>query len=217
MAHFLGLGLTHYPLLAGTDEHMADLLRWTLTDPDIPTDAKDPANWAASMRSEWGADGGVASAARHRKMLVANLSRCRDALEEFAPDVVVVWGDDQYENFREEVIPPFCVLAYGDVDVHPFELMTRRGSPNAWGLPDTTTITLHGEPEGARRLTDDLIGRASTWPTPTGSAATLPSRTRSSIPNCSWTIPTPGRVSPTESSPSRSTATGSMRLPAEAV
>jgi hypothetical protein len=159
MAHFLGLGLTHYPLLAGTDEHMADLLRWTLTDPDIPTDAKDPANWAASMRSEWGADGGVASAARHRKMLVANLSRCRDALEEFAPDVVVVWGDDQYENFREEVIPPFCVLAYGDVDVHPFELMTRRGSPNAWGLPDTTTITLHGEPEGARRLTDDLIGR----------------------------------------------------------
>ena len=36
MAHFLGLGLTHYPLLAGTDEHMADLLRWTLTDPDIP-------------------------------------------------------------------------------------------------------------------------------------------------------------------------------------
>ena len=42
MAHFLGLGLTHYPLLAGTDEHMADLLRWTLTDPDIPAEAKDP-------------------------------------------------------------------------------------------------------------------------------------------------------------------------------
>ncbi len=33
MAHFLGLGLTHYPLLAGTDEHMASLLRWTLNDP----------------------------------------------------------------------------------------------------------------------------------------------------------------------------------------
>ena len=42
MAHFLGLGLTHYPLLAGTDEHMASLLRWTLTDPDIPESAKDP-------------------------------------------------------------------------------------------------------------------------------------------------------------------------------
>jgi len=38
MAHYLGLGLTHYPLLAGTDEHMADLFRWTLADPDIPAD-----------------------------------------------------------------------------------------------------------------------------------------------------------------------------------
>jgi hypothetical protein len=72
---------------------------------------------------------------------------------------VVVWGDDQYEHFREEVVPPFCVLAYGDVEVNPFELMTRHGSPNAWGLPDDTTITLHGDPEGARRLADDLIGR----------------------------------------------------------
>jgi hypothetical protein len=73
--------------------------------------------------------------------------------------VVVVWGDDQYENFREEVVPPFCVLAYDDVDVNPLELMTRRGSPNAWGLPDDTTITLHGDAEGARRLANDLIGR----------------------------------------------------------
>ncbi|HME78108.1 MAG TPA: extradiol ring-cleavage dioxygenase [Mycobacterium sp.] len=159
MAHFLGLGMTHYPLLAGTDEHMADLLRWTLTDPDIPAEAKDPATWSASMRAEWGSDGGVDAAAHHRKLLVENLARCREALDEFAPDVVVVWGDDQYENFREEVIPPFCVLAYGDVDVNPFELMTHRGSPNAWGLPDETTITLHGDASEARRLTDDLIGQ----------------------------------------------------------
>src|SRR3984893_16739790 len=159
MPQFMGLGLTHYPLLAGTDEHMADLLRWTLTDPDIPAEAKDPANWPAPMRAEWGTDGGVSSAAHHRKLLVENLSRCRDALDEFAPDVVVVWGDDQYENFREEVIPPFCVLAYGNVDVTPFELMTRHGRPNAWGLPEDTTVSLHGDAEGARRLADDLIGR----------------------------------------------------------
>ena len=138
---------------------MADLLRWTLTDPDIPAEAKDPANWSASMRSEWGTDGGVSSATLHRKLLVEDLARCRDALDEFAPDVMVVWGDDQYENFREEVIPPFCVLAYGDVDVNPFELMNHRGSKNAWGLPDDSTITLHGDPGCARQLADDLIGR----------------------------------------------------------
>lgn len=138
---------------------MADLLRWTLGDPDIPSEAKDPANWSASMRAEWGTDGGVASAANHRKILLENLSRCREALDDFRPDVVVVWGDDQYENFREEVVPPFCVLAYGDVEVNPFELMTRHGNPNPWGLPDDTTITLHGDAECARQLADALIGR----------------------------------------------------------
>jgi hypothetical protein len=157
MAKFLGLGITHYPLLAGTDEHMAGLLRWTLRDPDIPQGKKDPANWSAEMRAEWGADEGTAAAARHRKELVEDLSRCREALDEFSPDIVLVWGDDQYENFREEVIPPFCVLAYGDVEVQPFELMTRRGSPNAWGLPDDTTITLRGDAAQARRLADDLL------------------------------------------------------------
>ncbi|MDT5016794.1 MAG: hypothetical protein QOD39_2954 [Mycobacterium sp.] len=159
MARFLGLGLTHYPLLAGTDEHMAGLLRSTLTDPDIPSEAKDPANWRTPMRAEWGTDTGVAAASDHRKLLVENLARCRDALDEFAPDVMVVWGDDQYENFREEVIPPFCVLAYGDVEVDPFEVMCKRGSPNVWGLPDDTTMTLRGDADGARRLVDQLLQR----------------------------------------------------------
>src|SRR5436853_7419523 len=104
MAEFLGLGLTHYPLLAGTDEHMAGLLRWTLTDPDIPNELKDPASWPPAMRREWGEDGGVAAAAKHRAELVEQLARCRKELDAFAPDLLVVWGDDQYENFREEVV-----------------------------------------------------------------------------------------------------------------
>ncbi len=37
--------------------------------------------------------------------------------------------------------------------------MTRLGSPNPWGLPDDTTITLHCDAAGARRLADDLIDR----------------------------------------------------------
>src|SRR6516165_1765896 len=98
MSAFLGIGMTHYPLLAGTDEHMAGLLRWTLTDPDIPAAEKDPANWPESMRAEWGDDRGVAAAAEHRARLLAGLRKCRAALDEFEPDVVVVWGDDQYEN-----------------------------------------------------------------------------------------------------------------------
>jgi Catalytic LigB subunit of aromatic ring-opening dioxygenase len=157
MAEFLGLGITHYPLLAGTDEHMAGLLRWTLTDPDIPDAAKDPSTWPPLMQREWADDGGVAAAAHHRAALVEGLARCRKELDEFQPDVVLVWGDDQYENFREEVVPPFCVLAYGETEVQPFELMNSRGSPNAWGMPDDTTFTLHGDRAASLALADGLI------------------------------------------------------------
>ncbi|GAB2961517.1 extradiol ring-cleavage dioxygenase [Amycolatopsis acidiphila] len=157
MSQFLGIGMTHYPLLAGTDEHMAGLLRWTLADPGIPDREKDPAHWPATMREEWGDDQGRSAAAGHRAKLLAGLARCREALDEFAPDVVVVWGDDQYENFREEVVPPFCVLAYDDLEVPAFEVMNERGSPNAWGLPEDFRITLRGDAATARELTDGLV------------------------------------------------------------
>ncbi|ALC25985.1 extradiol ring-cleavage dioxygenase [Streptomyces sp. CFMR 7] len=157
MSQFMALGMTHYPMLAGTDEHMAGLLRWTLQDEDIPAEEKDPANWPERMRKEWGADEGRSAAAAHRRELVGHLRRCRAALDDFAPDHVVVWGDDQYENFREDVVPPFCVLAYGDLEVPAFEVMNERGSPNQWGLPDDFSLTLHGDAPTARELADGLI------------------------------------------------------------
>ncbi|GAA2901376.1 hypothetical protein GCM10010472_69480 [Pseudonocardia halophobica] len=157
MTTALGLGLTHYPLLAGTDANMANLLRWTLTDPDIPEAAKDVSSWPQRMREEWGEDGGESAAAGHRAALVAGLAQCRKALDEFQPDLLVVWGDDQFENFREEVVPPFCVLAYDDLELHPFELQIERGLPNAWGMPDETTFVLRGDAGRARALADGLI------------------------------------------------------------
>ena len=70
------------------------------------------------MRREWADDGGTAAAAgAPRGAARGHLARCRAALDAFQPDVLVVWGDDQYENFREEVVPPFCVLAYDDTEV----------------------------------------------------------------------------------------------------
>ncbi|MBX6391617.1 MAG: extradiol ring-cleavage dioxygenase [Frankia sp.] len=157
MVQFLGLGLTHYPLLATSDDHMADLLRYTLADPEIPPAEKDPANWPESMRAEWSDDGGTAAAAEHRKTLREHLARCREALDAFAPDLIVVWGDDQYENFREEVIPPFCVLAYPDLQVPAFGVMNSRGAPNAWGLPEDTTIRLRGDRSAGVALVDGLL------------------------------------------------------------
>jgi hypothetical protein len=158
MGDILGLGLTHYPLLAVDDKYMSSLLRRTMRDPDIPQAEKDPESWTDTTRREWGDDRGLAAAAAHRARLRAGLRRCRRALDAFRPDALIVFGDDQYENFREEIIPPFCVLAYPDTEIRPFEPMHELGLPNAWGIPEDTSFTMRGAPELAKTLTRELIG-----------------------------------------------------------
>lgn len=157
MGDVIGLGMTHYPLLLGPDETMAALLSSTLKDPDIPEAEKDPANWSEMARREWSDDSGTAAAAEHRKELRAHLDRVRAELDEFQPDVVLVWGDDQYENFREEVIPSFCVLAYEDTAVDPFGVITKLGLPNAWGLPNNQSFTMKGAPDLGKQVATSVL------------------------------------------------------------
>src|SRR5262252_649646 len=66
MAEILGLGMTHYPPLAGRDENMMGIVKGTLRDPAIPAELKEPANWPPRMREEYGTDQGKAAAAEHR-------------------------------------------------------------------------------------------------------------------------------------------------------
>ena len=110
MGAILGLGVTHYPPLAGQDEHMARILKRVMQDPDLPERYRRPEGWPEPMRQEYGADQGLSAAKRHREALVTEFRDARRQLDEFALDVVRL-GDDQYENFKEDIIPPFCVLA----------------------------------------------------------------------------------------------------------
>lgn len=158
MGEVLALGLTHYPLLAGVDEHMADLLKAALRDPDIPAEAKDVANWKPLAQQEWGDDGGTKAAGAHRQRLLDGLSRCREELDAFRPDLLLVWGDDQYENFREEVIPSFCVLIYEDTRFKPFGPLNYLKIPNVWGLPSDQEFEIQGSPEFAKSLARDVLG-----------------------------------------------------------
>jgi hypothetical protein len=164
MGEILGLGVTHYPRLLGTDENMADRLHWTLNDPAIPVEMKEISGWPAQMQEEYGDDRGKTSAARHRANLVQGFEQVRQALDEFSPDLLIIWGDDQYENFKEDVIPPFCVLAYDDLDVQPW--MRKKGGssargiggkPNVWGEGEDTTIRVGGHKEAAKYLTAGLL------------------------------------------------------------
>jgi len=122
MGEVLGLGMSHYPPLSGNDADMANILRRRLDDPGVPAELKDPAGWPDLMRQEWGDDQGVAGAARHREQMVAGIRRVRQELDDFNPDFVLIWGDDQYENFKEDIVPPFCIQIYDDMKLKPWEI-----------------------------------------------------------------------------------------------
>ncbi len=155
MGEILGLGVTHYPPLMGLDQNMADILRGIRKDPGLPRQYRDPAGWPEQLRKEYGTDGGAAAAAAHREKLVGHFRRARRALDEFRPDVVIVWGDDQYENFKEDIIPPFCVLAYDEVVARPWQ--REGGPPNIWGEDRDTTFQIKGHREAAKHLARGLL------------------------------------------------------------
>lgn len=112
MAEIMGLGMFHGPHPGLTDETMANIyFRRILADPQTPPELTDPANWPDGLRSEWGADDGVSAARRHRDTALGACRQARTIIDEFRPDLVVIFADDQYENFREDVLPPFCVYA----------------------------------------------------------------------------------------------------------
>jgi len=81
-----------------------------------PAHMKDPANWPAKMREEWADDGGLAYAKAYQAKLHPAYRKARQAIDEFNPDFVLIFGDDQYEAFKEDLLPPFALFAIDEVE-----------------------------------------------------------------------------------------------------
>jgi hypothetical protein len=107
------------------------------------------------MRQEWGDDEGASFARQHRDALADELRKVRNQLDEFAPDFVVVWGDDQYENFQEDLIPAFAVLAYESMEVQPW--LNAAATGNVWDEAADTVHCIKGHKRGAKFLASRLI------------------------------------------------------------
>ena len=154
-------GVTHYPPLSLPDDQMAGILRRTLADGTIPAAERDPTNWPPEMQREWSDDGATAAAAEHRAKLVAGFRRVRAALDAFKPDVVVVWGDDQHENFRADLIPAFSVLAYDDLIVRPWAQAAESAmvaeQRNVWGEGPEVERRIRGRQDIGRWLAEQLL------------------------------------------------------------
>ena len=154
MGQVLGLGITHYPPLT-TQGNMCQRIRKCLDDPALPEKFRDLDNWHPTMRAQWADDQGQAHSDRHRRDLIEQFRLIRETLDAFDPDFVLLWGDDQYENFREDCIPPYSVLAYDSVEVQPWKHHTR--GRNAWDEPDDKTFTIKGHRAAGKYLAKSLL------------------------------------------------------------
>lgn len=148
MGDVLAIGITHYPPMIGPDARMAGILKHMLQNPRLPEALRKPEGWPEGMRQQWSNDEGAVAATLHRQELVTGLRKVRAALDAFKPDVVVIWGDDQYENFKEDVIPPYCVYAHPSFEFGP-------PADNVWG--STEKYRLAGNVAAAKHLVTNLI------------------------------------------------------------
>jgi hypothetical protein len=110
------------------------------------------------MQEEWASDEGLAAARRHREEVVASFRRIRAELDAFKPDFVLVWGDDQYENFKEDVVPPFCVYIYDELQCQPYaNSRASRAQTNVWNQPPEKLVPMRGHREAAGLLARELV------------------------------------------------------------
>ena len=129
------------------------MMRASLDDPDMPAEMKDPSHWPAQLRDELGDDFGATSAGRARQVFRRHFAEARRALDEFRPDVIVMFGDDQYENFKEDIVPPFAVLAYDEHTVEPW----KNRSWNPWGEPNDARFSFIGHRAAGKYLASGLL------------------------------------------------------------
>ena len=132
------------------DESMAWILKRMLQNPQLPEKYRQPSGWPAAMREEWGSDEGTTSAKEHRERHLVSLRKVRAAIDAFRPDFIVVWGDDQYENFREEIVPSYCIYAHDAFEYGP-------PSKNIWNEAPDKKFRVQGDVAAAKYLAGKLL------------------------------------------------------------
>jgi hypothetical protein len=155
MGQILGLGITHYPSLSFKRDHAART-RQLLSDPALPEPLRTPEGWPEPMRREWADDEGRAHQARHRQTLIEEFHKARQELDAFQPDFLVIWGDDQYENFKEDCVPAFSLLAFDSLEAHPWQSKRMVGT-NSWDEPTDKVFTIQGHRAGGKFIASGLL------------------------------------------------------------
>jgi len=160
MGEILGIGLSHYPGPLVPGRFWARMLARNVKIGRVsPALFEDKTQWPDAMLAEWADDEGAAAGEAHEARLLAGYERLREELHRFDPDLVLIWGDDQYENYRRECVPPMAIGIFDSVASRPY--MLGRGvfatNENPWGAAPEDELQIKGHPAAATQLYRALI------------------------------------------------------------
>jgi Catalytic LigB subunit of aromatic ring-opening dioxygenase len=160
MGEILGIGLSHYPGPLVPGRYWARMLERNVKIGRVdPVLFEDKGQWPDAMLAEWSDDEGATAGEAHEYRLLRGYERLRAELDAFAPDVVLIWGDDQYENYRRECVPPMAIGVFDVVNSRPYVL--GRGvfatDENPWGAAPEDEMPITGHRAAATQLYRALI------------------------------------------------------------
>ena len=148
MAEILGIGCSHAPMILNPAEE------WRRTRARIysrvPNYRPPP-----DMVAELGQDDGLSADRQNQARIVNAFRVLHDRLHAWAPEVLIVIGDDQAENFLADNLPIFALFTGTEVEGYPFH--RGMGHVNLWGANPETKFTFHCPSAFAVSLRDHLI------------------------------------------------------------
>ena len=148
MAEIFGLGVSHGPII--------------LTPPEIWAQGRERIynrvpNYEkpAQLLEELGTDNGLSLDIADQKAVMDSFQVMRDRLHQWDPDLVMIIGDDQAENFLQDNLPPFCLYTGAEVSGFPFQRPSARA--NLWDAAPETEFKFQCPKDFSRDLRNYLI------------------------------------------------------------
>jgi hypothetical protein len=109
----------------------------------------------AQLLEELGQDNGLTQDRLDHHRIMDSFQVLHDRLHEWSPDVLLVIGDDQAENFLQDNLPPFCIYTGDEVAGYPFQRPAAR--VNLWEAPPETKYSFRCPKGFARDMRNHLI------------------------------------------------------------
>ena len=148
MAEIFGLGVSHGPIILTPPELWAQGRERIYKR--VPNYEKP-----AQLLEELGTDNGLSQDIEDQRAVMDSFRVMRDRLHGWDPDLVMVIGDDQAENFLQDNLPPFCLYTGAGVSGFPFQRPSAR--VNLWDAAPETEFKFRCPKDFSRDMRNHLI------------------------------------------------------------